>query len=441
MNTQPGSNADRPPGGALVQEPPTKRKDRVQSLDAFRGFTILGMVFVIAVAAGDYQHEPGGLPQTMSWFGSLPISTWFHAEVGYELWEDQQLAAGRTEAQIAAMPEHNLQNIGCTFTDLIAPWFVFIVGACIPLSRARRGAAFWRHVGSRTAMLIVMGVIYIALVVKGVSWWWGILQAIGIAYLMGALVCRLPSVGRWVALFVIAAFNLVMTETCAWWTTAFDSAAAFGTLSNPGGDWLRAWTIHCQPWLSISYGVMTIIGVLLGEAIITRDKNAIAKRALLLAAIFMALGYGIHRLGFAIGNYSLCMNKPDVTTSYAFFTSGFGALVFLGFYWVIDVWKVGWWAWPLNVFGVNPLLAYFMQIIMRRGFESLGVIDFFNRANQGNHPIYNWATWVGGGTPSEAALDFFRKSGYHGVMWGLIWTFCLWLIILWCNRKNLFWRL
>ena len=27
-----------------------------------------------------------------------------------------------------------------------------------------------------------MGVLYIALALKGITWWWGILQAIGIAY-------------------------------------------------------------------------------------------------------------------------------------------------------------------------------------------------------------------------------------------------------------------
>ena len=51
------------------------------------------------------------------------------------------------------------------------------------------------------------------------------------------------------------------------------------------------------------------------------------------------------------------MNKDNVSISYALFTAGVGALCFLAFYWLIDVREIKAWAWPLNVFGANPLLA------------------------------------------------------------------------------------
>src|SRR5437667_4019880 len=46
---------------------------RLASLDAFRGFTIAGMIFVIMVSG--YRN----LPQTFPAFGSAPVSTWKHA--------------------------------------------------------------------------------------------------------------------------------------------------------------------------------------------------------------------------------------------------------------------------------------------------------------------------------------------------------------------------
>src|SRR5215471_208923 len=49
------------------------KKQRLVSLDAFRGFTIAGMIFVIMVSG--YKD----LPQTFSAFGSAPVSTWKHA--------------------------------------------------------------------------------------------------------------------------------------------------------------------------------------------------------------------------------------------------------------------------------------------------------------------------------------------------------------------------
>ncbi len=425
-------------------------KERLESLDAFRGFTILGMVFVIAIAAGGYQWEPGHLPQKMSWFGSLPVSTWFHAEVGYDLWVREQAALGATPEQIAAMPAASLRNIGCTLTDLIAPWFVFIVGVCIPIGRQRMGAEWWRHTGFRTLMLIIAGMVYISLVIRQITWWWGVLQAIGVAYFCGAVFSRLPRVWRWPAVLGVGGLNLLLTEVWPPWTTALkDIAAPFGTLTNPNGNWFKPWIVHCLPWLSISYGVMTMIGVQVGEAVATKQPSAILRRCVAVGGIYALLGYAIHRIGFATGNWSLCMNKPDVTTSYAFFAGGTGALVFLAFYWIIDVYKYRRWAWPLGVFGMNPLLAYFMMILMRRAFETLGIaatgadwnkVGFFNPVTGANTTVYHWARLLGGGEPAPWVLDFFRKSGYHGVMWGLMWTALLWLIVLWFNRRRIYWK-
>lgn len=424
-----------------------KKKDRLMSLDAFRGFTILGMVFVIAVAAGGYWKEvQNPLPQRMGWFGSLPLSTWFHADMGYEIWRYELEGRGLTEEEIEALPEYEENTarakIGLTFTDLIAPWFVFIVGVCIPLSRSRRGADWWRHVSWRTIMLIIAGIVYISLVIKQVTWWWGVLQAIGVAYFAGALLCKVrPGAVRWLIVFAVGILNLILTQYTAWWTEAFESIdKPFGTLTNPNGNWLRPLIVHCQPWLSISYGVMTMIGVLVGEAIVTRNHGKITRQCIVVGAVFMVIGYALHKTGLVTGNYKLAFNKPDVTTSYAFFSAGFGAIVFLAFYYIIDVFKVKAWAKPLNVFGTNPLLAYFMMIVLRRVLESLGLIGAFNRT-AGNEFADNWATYFGaGGEPAQWVYAFFAKGGYMGVFWGLVYCFLLWLIVLCFNRKNLYWK-
>ena len=447
----------------------TQPRERLLSLDAFRGFTILGMILVIAVAAGGYQYEPGGLPQRMSWFGSIPISTWFHAETAYELWEEGQIkewdlthgpeiaadkdaaAAART-AFIESQPEHNLKNIGVTFTDLIAPWFVFIVGVCVPLSRSRRGDGWWKHALKRAAMLILAGMLYISLVLKNLSWWWGVLQAIGVAYFMAAAVTQLPTKLRWVAIFAVGFYNLAMTEFFPYWTTAWENIAApFGTLSNPAGSWVKPLIVHCQPWLSISYGVMAMIGVLVGESLTSRDPKRIVSTSLLVGAVFTIVGYVIHRVGFATDNFSLCFNKADVTTSYAFFAAGLGAFTYCAFYYVVDVMKLTGWTKPLAVFGANPLLAYFMMIIVRRVFETLGVngagadwqkVGLFNRVTEANTTINNWALFLSSDDkPAAWVLNFFDKGGYHGLMWGLIWTACIWLVVLCANKKNIYWKL
>jgi predicted acyltransferase len=403
---------------------------RVDSIDAFRGLTIALMIFVIAVAAGHYPE----LPQKSSWFGSLPISTWNHADVGWEKFVEAKSAAGLTEAEIELLPEAKLKNIGLTVTDLVAPFFIFIVGLVIPLSRSRYGKDWLGHVFSRTGKLLAAGVVYISLIL-GVSWWWGILQAIGIAYLMGSVSMKLSLRMRWLAVFGVLAVQIFMSQYVDWWLQFGHTAEPFWRISQPNGSWARPLTIHCLPWVSISYGAMTMIGALLGEAIMTGGRSRIIKQGLIIAAVFMTLGYGIHRLGFLTGEMKLCFNKPDVSASYAMFTSGLAALVFLSLFFIMDLW--GWkkWAWPLVQFGKNALLAYFLQIIMRIFFRALHLEYFFN--NDVNDATRGWAAVLG--EPwSRWLLD---KSGYHGVFWGLVWTVCLWLLVVWCNKKNLYWKL
>ncbi len=409
--------------------PSPQATGRVASIDAFRGFTIFLMVLVIAVAG--YPR----LPQERSWFGSLPASTWKHADTGWDDFVERKKAEGLTAEEIERLPEAARKKVGCTLTDLVAPFFVFIVGVCIPLSRSRRGSDWWRHVLSRTAGLIGAGVVYISLIL-GLSWWWGILQAIGVAYLMGAASMKLSPPWRRAAIAGVLLFHALMSRFTGWWLGFGDSAEPFWTIANPLGDPLKPLRVHCLPWVSISYGAITMAGVLLGEAVATRQHSQVVRRSVLLGLVCGAAGLAIHQFGLATGQYDLCFNKPDVSASYALFTSGVAALTFLAFYWVVDMRGIRGWAAPLNVLGANALLAYFMQIIMRLAFRALGVEPFFKGTP--TEPVKMWAGLWDSPVWQRLLLD---KSGYAGLGWGLLWTACLWLIIRWCNRRGLYWKL
>ncbi len=444
----------------IANVPAPQRKARVESIDAFRGFTIFAMILVIQVAG--YKH----LPLTFPHLGSAPVSTFKHASEDGEpeewaFWEGREVSREYVEARIVAR-EGNTYTVeipareqettrtysgvkvrhakplkpgdrifahfpgaaaahvnrpqeeitprfqgfgnGCTFTDLVAPFFVFIVGMCIPLSRQRRGGEWWHHVGVRTIGLILAGVLYISLILK-LSYWWGILQAIGVAYFMGAASMFLPPVARWALVAGIAVAHGWLTIHVPWWVELGDKSRPFLTIARLDGDPLRPLTVHCTPWASVSYGMITIIGTLLGDAIVTRDRRQIARRALLIGIPLTVLGYLLHQFGFP-------MNKDYVTSSYSLFTAGIGALCFLLFYWPIDVWGVKRWAIVFNVFGANALLAYFLQPIVRIFMQALGLYPFFT-----------------------------SKVGWNGMAWGLLWTFILWGVVWYCNRSNIYWKL
>src|SRR5690348_10707339 len=74
-------------------EKPAAPPPRLASLDAFRGFTIAGMIFVIMVAG--YKN----LPQTFPAFGSAPVSTWKHAGEDFETEEWAHWKGDRTYRQ------------------------------------------------------------------------------------------------------------------------------------------------------------------------------------------------------------------------------------------------------------------------------------------------------------------------------------------------------
>jgi predicted acyltransferase len=320
----------------------TAKPARLLSVDAFRGFTVLAMIFAIQVA------KYTDLPLTRSWFGSPPVS-WFHH----------------------AGDAINATGVGLTFADLVAPFFVFIVGLVLPLSRQRRGSEWWRHVLARSGLLILLGVLYISLVL-GLSYWWGILQAIGIAYCLGAASLFLPYWKRLSLVFLVLAFHLLMSHTVPWWLHLGNPEAPFLTISNLLGDPLRPLTVHCTPWASISYGAISVAGTLVGEALLSQSPEVIISQAMSLGMALTLIGYALHRYHFP----AFAMNKDAVSASYALTTSGVSALTFVLFYLVIEVKQYRRWAWPLMVFGSNALLGYFLQPIVRNALFALGFKDY-----------------------------------------------------------------
>lgn len=499
-------------------------RPRLDSIDAFRGFTILAMIFVIKAAG--YPN----LPLTFPHFGSAPVSTFKHADDNHEAgarreWAfhagrratpsdraeaDRGLATdppsavyhlakvvevvpapvgaaamaaaasgGRPDAparfkievqsndprdtepvilrlakppadlagplvvgeplvavgalDTPAGPKLMSAGTGVTFCDLVAPFFVFIVGLCIPLGKAGRAPGWWKAALRRTAMLVAAGVIYISLILK-LSYWWGILQAIGVAYLVGAVLYQLPwrrrlaafaalcvlhqgatfMVPGWVNLthddgrpsFTAEQFRLAVTPPAGGLTADGKPKFSPAQLKAREPDFLRPLQVHCTPWASLGYGLCTVLGCFLGEAVAGRRAATITKAALGLGAAGIGLGLLMH------GPLHMPMHKGYVSVSYALFTSGVAALTFLGFYLVIDVAGFRRWAWFLSVFGSNALLAYFMQPVARIVLERLGLHD-----------------WFGG------------RGGWDGMLWAGLWTALLWICVLACNRRGLYWRL
>jgi len=352
---------------------------RLTSLDAFRGLTIAGMILV---------NNPG------SW-------SYVYAPLRHAEWH------------------------GWTPTDLIFPFFLFIVGVAIPFSfrkRLERGDArgdLVRHVLRRSGILFGLGLLMAAyprfdLANLRIM---GVLQRIGLVYLVAApAFLYLGRKGRGaLAVILLLGYWALMTQVPV-------PGFGRGDLSPDGNlaaylDRLvfghRLWQDTWDPegLLSTLPAVVTsILGLFTGEWLLTR--RAAGGKALGL------VGAGV--AGLALGllwGRSFPINKSLWTSSYVLFTAGAGLLLLAFFYWSME--GRGWkrWTLPLQVFGMNAIAVFVASGLVAK---QMGLV----RVGSEKVPLKTWlfdhafASWAG---PLNGSLLF-------ALSYVLAWLAVLWVL-------------
>jgi len=268
---------------------------------------------------------------------------------------------------------------GWTPTDLVFPFFLFIVGVSMTLSfakRIERGAtrsALVRHIVMRSLAIFAIG-----LFINGLGRFIsnfphfpfatlripGVLQRIAVCYLCAGLIylaSGLEKGRRWqIAAIVVllVGYWAVMTyvPVPGYGAGHLDPNSNLGAwldrLTMGGHLWSQSKTWDPEGILSTFPAIATpLIGVLVGDWL--RRQRVTARTALWLAAlgaVGLLVGRALHPF-FPI-------NKKLWTSSFVIFTAGF-AMVLLGLcYWLIDV--KGWrrWSKPFVIFGMNALAIY-----------------------------------------------------------------------------------
>jgi len=306
---------------------------RLVSLDFFRGATIAGMILV---------NNPGD--------GSTTYWPLKHAE-----WN------------------------GWTPTDLVFPFFLFIIGVAMAYSfssRLKRGGSrqkLLKHLLWRGLILFALG-----LFLNGFpnryqldSWRvYGVLQRIALCYVIAGMLALYTSKRTWIAVSVgcLAGYWIIMRCIPV---PGFGVPTHDMPLLDPDRN-LAAWldrkllmghlydvTRDPEGVISTIPAIATcLLGLLTGDWL--RSARS-AKHKVLGMSLWGFLGV----LAGEIWNLSFAINKNLWTSSYVLFTSGL-ALLCLGFcYWVLDIqqWR-GRWNKFFLVFGMNPIAAYiFAEVI------------------------------------------------------------------------------
>jgi predicted acyltransferase len=305
---------------------PVTTTTRLESLDVFRGLTMAAMVIVNN--PGDWAHVYRPL---------------LHAE-----WH------------------------GWTPTDLIFPFFLFIVGITLTLSRSH---ASWARLLRRAVLLIGIGLLlgafpFFQLETIRIP---GVLQRIGICYLAAAIILRRTS-------SVAALLAVASALTLGYWALLMWVPGA-GDLSPAGNLGARVdrallgghlWKPDFDPEGLLST-IPAIATTLLGAVTGILMQSARSRRRIVVT--LLAGGAA----GIVIGllwNVVFPINKSLWTSSYVFFTAGMAAMILAGCYAAIDAWPstlsraV---ARPLIVLGTNAILLYVLSSLIARLLDAVRI--------------------------------------------------------------------
>lgn len=374
-------------------------RERLLSLDVFRGMTIAGMLLV---------NDPG---------------TW---------------------SAIYPPLEHATWN-GWTPTDLIFPFFLFIAGVTTHLSleaRRARGddeAAIRRQIIRRGLLIFLLGFLvngfpyftwgtvagipdpsFLQRVVDRLYHWriMGVLQRIGLAYMLAALLAQGKTVKRQVATIAALLYGYWFAMTilpvpdsgalgqhmlgdgprtmAAWWDRLLLDWTRFGLGNHL---WVSSKTWDPEGIFSTIPAIGTaMLGNLAGQWIAT--KRALSDR---INGLF-----AVGTLGMVVGmmwNWSFPINKSIWASSYVVFCAGMAAVAIATTMWVIDVQNIKRWSKPFVIYGLNPMVAFVGSGVMARLIYSIFTVNYGGHRVPLETAIYKaaFASWL---APVNASLGF-----------------------------------
>jgi len=379
---------------ATTVAPHTTTRERLLSLDVLRGITIAGMLLV---------NDPG------TWSAIFPPLE--HAE-----WH------------------------GWTPTDLIFPFFLFIVGITTHLSVSARRArgdddsAIIKQILRRGIIIYLLGFAMAMFPfyqwgtiesIPNASAWdrivWriehvrilGVLARIGIVYIFTGLLTLKTTLrqqiviiaallfGYWFAMTLIPVpgeneIGALLLHTKDRNLAAFLDRAILGT----NHIWSGSVTFDPEgPFSTIPAIGTAMLGVIAGRWIAQRDRPLLERIVGLFAVGSLGMMLGL------MWSWSFPINKNLWTSSYVIFTAGMACVALATIMWIVDYYNVKWWTKPFVVFGVNPIVAFVGSGVMARLIYTLWHVNYNGASVSIQNAIYQivFASWL---PPRLASLGF-----------------------------------
>jgi predicted acyltransferase len=306
-------------------------RERLISLDAMRGFTIAAMILV---------NFPGD------------------------------------EQNVFAPLKHTVWN-GLTPTDLIAPFFLFIVGISIVLAYSRRASdadgKLYKKIVLRCIKIFAVGIFLNLLPDFNFAdlRYTGTLPRIAIVFLCCALLYLNTSFKQqvWTGIIILMGYWLAMTliptpgEGKVMLEPGVNLAAWIDSKFLPGKMWQGTWDPEgiLSTFPSIVSG---ITGLLAGQLLISsRSRENKVIYLMVVGLVSAAAGY--------VWGLTFPVNENLWTSSFVLISSGFAALVLGAAYFTVDIKGFTWGTHPGIIFGANAIAVYVLADVLALIFYRL----------------------------------------------------------------------
>lgn len=309
--------------------------NRILSVDIFRGITIAAMILV---------NTPG------SW--SNVYAPFLHAE-----WN------------------------GLTPTDLIFPFFLFIVGMSITFAYSKKKkdgntSGVYKKIISRTLKLIFLGLFLAAFTlsfpfIKNLSEIRipGVLQRIGVVFFISAILFLNVNwkvlLGTFIAILLV--YWYLMTQV------PIDGAMPLLTRASNLGSVVDLKILTNAHMYKSDYdpeGILstlpsvatTIFGMFIGLILLNKNKTKQEKYK-----YFVIIGIVALLIGY-LWDTVFPLNKALWTSSFVLVTGGWATLIYALIYYLADILEINAWGKPAIIFGSNAITVYFMSSFVSKIF-------------------------------------------------------------------------
>jgi predicted acyltransferase len=266
-----------------------------------------------------------------------------------------------------------------SFTDNIAPIFLFVIGVSITLAYTRRlkdgspKGSLYRKIIFRSLKIFAVGMFLNLMPDFNFSdvRWTGTLHRIAFVFLFCAVIFLNTNWKQqtWIAAILLTGYWLLLTlvptpgagkvmlepgvNIVAWVDSKF----------LPGKMWQGTW--DPESILSIIPSTVSgITGMLAGKLLVSDRPPAEKSNYLMIAGMCSAIAGYFWGLTFPV-------NENLWTSSFVLVTSGFGALLLGALYFRIDIKGYQRWTMPGVIFGANAITTYFLADVLALIFYRL----------------------------------------------------------------------